>query len=373
MGRRAALEYDYPEEGAFQYDYPDEEVQMDYPSANGAGAPLAMVDQEEEVRYMPGRRSAERRRQRLNKVQGGSRRTWSSGYSNPSPGQMEQMHIELGSDGRPVNAEFELWQGPNNSPVKTRVRGEDGSKNRVFASIGTGRSASYSNTASIRNAGPMEFPINANVGMSSMPGGMGGPMVGAGVANGAPQDWQTIQGGGALKTFTVPPHVGSVQVHFRSQGMPIYAKIDILQGPNSDRQGIDLYSDDGHSKPVSYLLEIPGYGSTICIKNTGPVEYPITASVVPYGPQSMENMYGGHDGSMRDQRRSRYEENMWGGQRRGSVGLGAYGAYSGQQDGFGGNGRQWGQTRWHETPTMENQRRGPPLSFAEAEMQESMY
>ena len=93
-------------------------------------------------------------------LQGGSRRTWS--YGARQPGQMDEMHVELGSDGRPVDAEFELWQGPGNTPVSTRVYGDNGNNRGVWASIGTG-GTSYTNTASIQNKGPLEFPINAEV------------------------------------------------------------------------------------------------------------------------------------------------------------------------------------------------------------------
>ena len=51
------------------------------------------------------------------------------------------------------------------------------------------------------------------------------------------------------------------------------------QGANSIRQGID---SDGRANPVHYVLETPGYGCVIEITNTGPMEYPLTASCVPY-------------------------------------------------------------------------------------------
>lgn len=221
----------------------------------------------------------------MNSLQGGSRRTWSYGSHG---GQPEQIYVEIGSDGRPVDAEFELWQGPGNTPVQTRVHGDDGYARPVHATVGTGRGA-YTSTASVRNTGPLEFPINANFGASypspsAYRRGVVQPTAGA--KRGA----QRIQGGGALRTFTLDGSVGSVQVDLESEGMPIYAMIEILQGPNSDRQSIDLYSDDGRGKPVSYLLELPGYGSTISITNTGPIEYPLTASVAPYGPQRIENL-----------------------------------------------------------------------------------
>ena len=178
-------------------------------------------------------------------VQGGSRRTWS--YGSRHPDQMDEMHVELGSDDRPVNAEFELWQGPGNTPVSSRVYGDDGYSRPVYASVGTG-GRSYTNTASIQNAGPLEFPINANL----RPGTpewrrqqremeMGAPRpqddisakrrsstylgnipdAGRGAQQGA-----RIQGG-TLRTFTFDPSVGSVTINLRSEGMPISASIEL--------------------------------------------------------------------------------------------------------------------------------------------------
>jgi hypothetical protein len=281
-------------------------------------------------------------------VQGGSRRTWSS-YGSRDQGQMDEMFVELGSDGRPMDAEYELWQGPDNLAVKTRVYGDDGYNRRVYASVGTGNGG-YGNTASIRNTGPLEFPIHANVARGG--GGRSFPSAYAGAAG---AQSQTIQGE-SQRSFTFDPSVGSVQVHCTSQGMPINAKIEILQGPNCDRQGIDLYSDDGRAKPVSYLLELGGSGSagsTIQIRNTGPIAYPITVSVVPYGPpRPGPSPYGsGGYGGMTN------GENLGGGSRR----------YSGYDN---GSGRRWHERdQWGSDPS----RRGPPLSFAEAEAQAEMH
>ena len=269
---------------------------------------------------------------------------------------MDQMHVELGSDGRPVDAEFELWQGPGNTPVKSRVYGDDGYARPVYASVGTGGRAWGTNTASIRNRGPLEFPINANMhpgspyGMSAYQGVVQ-PTAGRGFPGGAHQT-QRIQGG-SLRTFTIGPSIGSVQVHLRSEGLPITAKIEILQGPNSGRQGIDLYSDDGRHKPVSYLLELPGHGSTISITNEGPMEYPLTAEVVPYGPQRIESAYN----------------DMYGGAYGGMMGGGMMGGYGGANR-YSLGGRYSSQLadgrKWHERG-QNNPHRGPPPSFADME------
>ena len=63
--------------------------------------------------------------------------------------------------------------------------------------------------------------------------------------------------------------------------MPVNATVEVLQGPNNNRQGIELYTDDGRNRPVFYTLETPGYGCVVRVNNVGPMEFPMTASVVP--------------------------------------------------------------------------------------------
>ena len=243
-------------------------------------------------------------------LQGGSLRTWSH------RGPADQVNVQVGSDGRPVDAEFELWQGPGNTPVKMRVYGDDGQHRPVSASVGTGYNRWGPNTVAMRNTGPLEFPISADVQVEGPYGHPmhGHPMHGRPMYGGSPYDEQQYMGsvqptqgmrapshriqGGALRTFTFDGSVGSVQVNLFSEGMPINATVEILQGPNSDRQGIELYSDDGRGKPISYILETPGYGSTISITNKGPIEFPLTAAVVPVAPQRPDQMYGGRVSGM---------------------------------------------------------------------------
>merc|ERR1711937_913646 len=88
-------------------------------------------------------------------VQGGSLRTWT--YRSPA---VEQVQVVLSTEGRPLDADLELWHGPDNTPTKMRVYVENGQMRPFSAVIATPRGP---NTVSIRNIGQIEFPIAANV------------------------------------------------------------------------------------------------------------------------------------------------------------------------------------------------------------------
>jgi len=196
-------------------------------------------------------------------VQGGSLRTWS--YRSPA---VEQVQVVLSTEGRPLDADIELWHGPDNTPVKMRVYVENGQLRPFSAVVETPRGP---NTIAIRNIGQIEFPIAATV-------------LAENVDNPSPdcmQSGTTIQGG-ALRTYPFDPSVDSVEVLLRTDGRPLNARIELLQGPNNNKQVIELYTEDGCDRPFFCFLPTPGSGNVVRVVNTSPVEFPMYASVVPY-------------------------------------------------------------------------------------------
>ncbi|KAL9182920.1 hypothetical protein ACHAXT_004199 [Thalassiosira profunda] len=227
------------------------------------------------------------------RIQGGSRNT----YDNAMGGGGGGGRTFVETDGRPLDVEVEVWDGPNNTPTKVRMYSEDGRQRPMnivtnYDGVGSGGRMG-GGTTSVRNMASMEFPMRASVS-----GGMGGMMgdpygMGMDQMDGTPVPsmarGETVQGG-ALKTFTLPSHVNAAQVTIKSDGLPVNAKVELWGTASHVKQLAEVYNDDGQRRPFAAVIDVPGGENTIAVRNTGPMEYPIQVVVEPVG---MGGMGGG--------------------------------------------------------------------------------
>ena len=267
-------------------------------------------------------------------VQGGSRHTYAT------PPNRDASHVFLESNGRPIDVEFEVWDGPNNTPSRTRVYSEDGRLRPINILSENAQRGYRGNTMSVRNVGPMEFPFNAAIGPI---GGDGGRMMmgnrggeaammdlqgGRGAMMQQQQQQQQRNGlagregaylqqqqpftrpgspsmkrgervqGGALRTFPLDYSVQAVQVTITSQGLPVNAKVELWGTSSHVKQLAEIYNDNGQTRPFSAIIDCPGGSNTIAVYNTGPMEYPIEVVVEPVarmeGWNGREEQFGGY-------------------------------------------------------------------------------
>jgi len=178
------------------------------------------------------------------------------------------MQVIISSEGRPVDADIELWHGPDNTPTKMRVYLEDGLLRPFNCILET---PDGPNTVSLRNVGQLEFPFAADVFAENVD-----------VASSDCIASSTTIQGGALRTYPFDPLVDSVEVYIKTYGRPLNARIELLQGPNNKKQVIELYTEDGLLRPFYCILETPGSGNVVQVVNTAPVEFPMIAGVAAH-------------------------------------------------------------------------------------------
>lgn len=220
-------------------------------------------------------------------VQGGSLRT-----TPAAPGYNYQ-DVHLRTQGRPLEASLQVWQGPNNTPQHVQTYSQDGHARPFSARLLGGNNPSqhqqqhhhYSTaTLSTYNTAPVEFPMHAAIGHNTRYENNNnnvGHSSGAAAAAG-----QTVQGG-ASRTWALDASTNAVQVVLESDGNPIEAEIEVLQGPNCVMQYVQVYNDglfgssNTQQQPFVTDLQLPGYGSVVRIVNKSPMTFPLRARVEP--------------------------------------------------------------------------------------------
>jgi len=204
-------------------------------------------------------------------VQGGALRTWSFPTDN-----LERVIVSLETGGRHLNANVEVCQGPDNTPQIMDITVGKGALRPVKAIIETpgGDSSIF-----IRNTGPLEYPLTAMVG-AELSGAGPGSLANV-IKSLAEMNPGRLVQGGAVYSIPFDASVRKVQILLKTDGRPLNARIELIQGPNSNKEVIELYTEDGLIRPLFTVIETPGDANMIRIVNTATVEFPLTASVEP--------------------------------------------------------------------------------------------
>jgi hypothetical protein len=216
-------------------------------------------------------------------VPGSALRTWSDSY-------VERVQLSMKTEGRAMFANVELWHGPDTTPLKITIHSDDGSVHPFNAVIET---PAGPNTIAVRNKGTMEFPLAACVETD--------------VENVASRLSETgtlkaIQGGDSLE-YPFDRSVASVQILLMTNGRPLNTRIMLSQGPDNDKQFIDIYSEDGFLRPFFAVIETPGIDNVVRVVNTATSEFSMIACVQPYLIESgSDGTDGWNNAGIRDPR-----------------------------------------------------------------------
>ncbi|KAL3902411.1 MAG: hypothetical protein SGPRY_012079 [Prymnesium sp.] len=233
----------------------------------------------------------------------GSLRTWS--YNSPA---VEEVMVVLTTDDETLDAEIELWHGPDQTPCTMRLQLGKGDV-RPFTTVL--RPLFGPHTVAIRNIGnDVESTLSARLIAWDVE---------------SPSDKcvssTVIIEGASIRTYPLEPYVesveakprepssledaersdghrlllyirrigglddlsvASVQILVTNEGCwALDARIELLLGGSLHKQFIDLYTEDGCERPFYCIIETPGTGNAVRVVNTAVEGFPMVASVVP--------------------------------------------------------------------------------------------
>jgi hypothetical protein len=206
-------------------------------------------------------------------IQGNSRRTWTS---SDALAQSSAVWLQAERPGGPLYVNVKFRNGPSSTPQSMKVYSEDGYLRPLQAYFGRprGRNRATTQTIDVMNTASMEFPVSATISESRDFGTHGHSFQGD-------MKWEKIQGKNGIRTYAQDDKTEFVRVNLETDGLPLMANIEVLQGPGDVRQVIELRSDDG--SPWEGIVAVPGNGASVIVRNVGPLEFPIRCSVENHG------------------------------------------------------------------------------------------
>lgn len=192
-------------------------------------------------------------------IQGNTRHTWNMADNNK-----EVVQVAIQSAGRPLNADIQLWIGPDWTPVTLKAHSEDGKDYPIQTLVGTRNKAA---NLEIMNTGPHTMPIKAAVSYAIDPLASSRDRV-ADEVDGEYMD------GGSVRHISFAPEIDQLQVLLKTSGKQLNAKIELLNGPNNVKQEFEIFTNNGELNSLFIVFDTPGEGNAIRVKNLATMEYP---------------------------------------------------------------------------------------------------
>lgn len=212
-------------------------------------------------------------------IQGGALRTWT--YSDS---RVDRVMVSLVSggppEGNPCKANVTLCRGPDNTPLRCDVYSGKGAYRKIRLCVETPRTHS---AVFVRNTNSIEYPFTCRMQACSSkeyPGvdypiledslyDMSNPVV--------------LQGDNSVMSWPLDSSVDMCKVTVKTQGgRPLDVMIELVQGPNAPKYTINVYTEDGVERPFFTLLETPGAGNMVRVKNVHQTEFPCLVDVEPF-------------------------------------------------------------------------------------------
>jgi len=195
----------------------------------------------------------------MQRVEGKTRKTWK--FNDLSK---DRVQVAVTSEGRPVNADIQLWLGPDWTPFALKAYSEDGKMRPIQTLVGTRNKAAM---IEVRNNGEYEFPFNAasNYAQGSM----------ALVHNDIPASTSGERvDGGALRSYPVATSTEQLEVVLKTDGKQLNARVELLNAPNNPKQTFEVFTNNGELNSLCLCFNTPDPGNTVRIVNLAPVEFP---------------------------------------------------------------------------------------------------
>jgi len=101
---------------------------------------------------------------------------------------------------------------------------------------------------------------------------------------------ETIQGGGTVKTYQMPPWAERAQYTLETYGRPLKCTVQLWVGPLRNVHTMTIDSEDGRKTPYSATIKFKKLGPTLKISTSDDVELPVLASVSVPPPERSDEL-----------------------------------------------------------------------------------